>query len=358
MKKKVTLTLLAGFVALIFGLILCGIGYFMGGIEDLKTIATPHLTEETYQGIREIKMDAQARAVLIDESPDDKFHVRYANFDNFRYRSLVVQQDNHTLTIKGKDPKFHTQGIMQFLGQELAVNMQDNHELKALTILVPKGTVLENVSGLSGWNYGDSLSLNSVHIKNLDWSGYIDGDRVKLEGGKLTALNSNSISIRNSHLKNMTVESPSASQFYHTSTLENVTIKQASSLNLLNTSILGTTSLETTNLYHSEINVELSDKSKKDTQLEATATYDWEKLSDTYYPNYSNDSETDGEERKKEFQKEQLEQMGIRLGSGYKDLTVDETTDGAKLIHRPTDAPNKLIIKTINGKISLGTSMD
>ncbi|MGT2715621.1 DUF4097 family beta strand repeat-containing protein [Streptococcus respiraculi] len=357
MKKKVTITLLTGFIALISGLILCGIGYFMGGIEDIQAVSTPSLIEETYKDINEITIDAQTRTVQIDESPDDQFHVRYANYDNFRYRSLSLQQDNHTLTIQGKDPKFHIQGIMQFLGQELAINMRRNHELRELTILVPKGKTLEK---LSGWNYMDSLLLNKVHIKNLDWGGSIDAENVKLENGQLSAFSGATISIHNSHLKGTTVDAATATQFYTDSTLENVTLRQARTVHLHNTNILGTTSLETTDLYHSEVNVELSDKSKKDTQLDVTATYDWEKLRDTYYyPGHYNNSQTDEQDdeaklQEEEFQKEHLAQMGIEVGPDYKNLTVEKSKDGAKLIHSPKDAPNKLIIKTINGKVTFG----
>ncbi|MGT2800720.1 DUF4097 family beta strand repeat-containing protein [Streptococcus marmotae] len=358
MKKKVTITLLTGFIALISGLILCGVGYFMGGIEDIQAIATPSLTEETYKDINEITIDAQTRTVQIDESPDNQFHVRYANFDNFRYRSLSLQQDNHTLTIQGKDPKFHIQGIMQFLGQELAINMRRNHELRELTILVPKGKTLEK---LSGWNYMDSLLLHKVHIKNLNWGGFIEAENVKLENGQLNAFSGAAISFRNSHLKGMTIDAATATQFYTDSTLENVTLRQARTVHLQNTSILGTTNLETTDLDHSEVNVELSDKSQKDTQLDVTVTYDWEKLHDTYYyPGHYNNSETDEQDeeaklREKEFQTEHLDQMGIEVGTKYKDLKIEKNKDGETAKSGPQNAQNKLIIKTINGKVTVGT---
>lgn len=363
MKKKVTITLLAGFVALISGLIICGIGYFMGGIEDIQAIATPNLTEHTYQDIREIRVDSQAREVVLDESPDDKFHVRYANFNNFRHRSLSLQEDNHTLTIQGNAPKFHIQGIMQFLGQELALNMPRNHKLSDLTILVPKGKTIDK---LSGWNYAEALTLNNVRIKNLDWSSFIgiNGDNVTLDGGTVNISSHGAISFRNSHLKNMTIDSPSTSQYYYTSMLENVKIQQASSVGLIHATILGTTSIESSALYHPTINVSLSDKSKKDTQLDVTVTYDWKKLQEAYYyPDYSSHSETGEEDeaakdQEEEFQKEHLAQMGIKAGPDYKDLKIEASKDGAKLTHAPQDATNKLIIKTTNGKVRLGTLTD
>ncbi|MTB63586.1 DUF4097 family beta strand repeat protein [Streptococcus sp. zg-86] len=355
MKKKVTITLLTGFIALILGLILCGVGYFMGGIEDIQAIATPSLTEETYKDIKEITIDSQTRTVQVDESPDDKFHVRYANFDNFRYRSLALKQDKQTLTIQGKDPKFHIQGIMQFLGQELAIHMRRNHELRELTILVPKEKTLET---LSGWNYMDSLLLNKVHIKNLDWSGFVDAENVKLEGGLVRISSGRSISFQHSHLKNMTIDTPVAIQSYQTSTLENVTIQKADSIQLHDTTILGTAKMETAGPYHADINIRLSEKSQKDTQLDVIVSYDWEKLREVYHvPNAYAESEGSEAAKAQEeaFRKEHLTQMGIRLGNEYKNLKVEENKDGAKLIHSPKDAQNKLIIRTTNEQINLGS---
>ncbi|MER0123097.1 DUF4097 family beta strand repeat-containing protein [Streptococcus sp. ZJ93] len=355
MKKKITITLLTGFITLISGLILCGVGYFMGGIEDIQTISTPSLTEETYKDIKEITIDSQTRTVQVDESPDDQFHVRYANFDNFRYRSLSLQQDNHTLTIQGKDPKFHIQGIMQFLGQELAINIARNHELKELTILVPKGKTLEK---LSGWNYSDSLSLHNVRIKNLDWGGYIYGDNVKLEGGTIHISSNGSLTFQHSHLKNMTMDASVAIQSYQTSTLENVTIQNAGSIHLHDTTILGTTKMETTGPYHADINIGLSEKSQKDTQLDVIVSYDWEKLREAYYaPHTYTESENDETTKAQEeaFRKEHLTQMGINVGSEYKNLKIEENRDGAKATFSPKDAPNKLIIRTTNEQVNLGS---
>ncbi|MBF0778207.1 DUF4097 family beta strand repeat-containing protein [Streptococcus cuniculi] len=350
MKKKVTITLLTGFVALISGLILCGVGYFLGGIEDIETIATPVLTEETYQDIREINLNFQAREVRVEQSPDDKFHVRYANFDNFRYHHLSLHQEKQTLTVEGNNSTFHIQGIMQFLGQELAI--QRNRELQELVITVPKGKTIERLSGAT-YFYPTSLSLNNVHIKHLDWGGYINGDNVTMEGGTISV--ANSLYFANSHLKNTTIDAPIETQSYQTSTLENVTIQRANSIHLHDTTILGTTKMEATSSYHIYINVNLSEKSQKDTQLDLTVTYDWDQLREHYYyPEYVEPETDEATQAQEEFRKEHLEQMGIKAGSEYKDVKIEEDKDGAKASYTPKDATNKLIIRTTNKQINLG----
>ncbi|MGT2950898.1 hypothetical protein BU202_06345 [Streptococcus cuniculi] len=350
MKKKVTITLLTGFVALISGLILCGVGYFMGGIEDIETMATPVLTEETYQDIREIHLNFQAREVRVEQSPDDKFHVRYANFDNFRYHNLSLHQEKQTLTVEGNNPTFHIQGIMQFLGQELAIHRK--HELQELVISVPKGKTLET---LSGFGFASSISLTNVRIKHLDWGGYINGDNVTMEGGTISSSDIGSLYFVNSHLKNMTIDAPVRTQSYQTSTLENVTIQKAASIHLHDATILGTTKMEATSFYHTYININLSEKSKKDTQLDLAVTYDWDLLREHYYyPEYIDPETDEATQAQEEFRKEHLEQMGIKAGSEYKDVKIEENKDGAKASYTPKDAPNKLIIRATNEQINLG----
>ncbi|MBF0819824.1 DUF4097 family beta strand repeat-containing protein [Streptococcus acidominimus] len=355
MKKKVTITLLTGFIALISGLILCGIGYFMGGIEDIKAIATPNLIEETYQDIHEIRLDSTSKDVRLEQSPDDQFHVRYSNVDNFHHQPLKLQQVKQTLTVEAEDAKLHIKGIMQFLGQELAFSR--NRELQELVILVPKEKTIEKLSGGNPF-YNSYISLNNIHINYLDWAGYISGDNVTMESGTIHSSNIGSFYFSNSHLKNMMIDAPVATQSYQTSTLENVTIQNASSIFLNDTTIIGTTKVETVGAYHSPINVDLSAKSKKDTQLDLTITYDWEKLyQNYYYPSAYTNQETDETTTAQEeaFRKEHLEQMGIRAGSEYKDLKIEENKDGAKAVYTPKDAPNKLIIQTTNELIILGT---
>lgn len=348
MKKKVTITLLTGFIALISGLILCGIGYFMGGIEDIQAIATPLLKEETYQDIRDINLNFQSREIRVEQSPDDKFHVRYASFDNFRSHPLSLQQDKQTLIVEGREPKLHIQGIMQFLGQELAI--QRNRELQELVISVPKGRTLET---LSGWGYS-SISLNNVRIKHLDWGGPINGDNVTMDGGTINSSDIGSLYFANSHLKNMTIDTSVGTQSYQTSTLENVTIQKANAIHLHDTTILGTTKMETAGPYHAYININLSEKSKKDTQLDLAVTYDWDQLREHYYyPIYDSETE-EATKAQEEFRKEHLNQMGIKAGSEYKDVKIEENKDGAKASYTPKDAPNKLIIRAINEQINLG----
>lgn len=354
MKKKITITLSLGFIAVISGLILCGIGYFMGGIEDLETIATPSLTEETYPDIREIKLEPISRPVRLEQSPDNQFHIRYANVDSLRHHTLTLEQANQTLILEEKDTNLHIKGIMQFLGQELA--LRRDQQLQELTILVPKGKTIEKLSGRDYFT-NSFLTLNNVHIKELDWSGYVNGDNVTMADGAIHSSTSGSLHFTNSHLKNMTIDASVDTQLYQASILENVKIQKAGSVHLHDTTILGTTQVETSGFEHAYLHINLSEKSKKDTQLDLSVTYNWEQLrKNYYYPNsYTEDEIKETfDAQEEEFQKEHLEQMGIKLGSEYKDLKIEENQNGAKATYTPKETTNKLTIQSTNGQIILG----
>lgn len=112
MKKKLTIAIIIGFVSLIAGLILAGIGFFTGGITRLEEVAAPTEVHKTFTDLNTINIDFIPHSIYIKESSDNNYHVTYANSDNNIQTPLKLSEKDGVLTLSAQELKFAIEGIM------------------------------------------------------------------------------------------------------------------------------------------------------------------------------------------------------------------------------------------------------
>lgn len=359
MKKKVMISLVGSFIALISGLILCGIGLFTGGVTDIIEIATPPLITESYEDIDKILLDFQSNTVTIEQSPDDQFHVRYVGLARHGFQPFTLTYEDKTLSLEYEKNTWNFPGIMHFLGRELAIHAEP--EMTTITILVPKNQVIEEITG---GNYYSLLNLQNIQVKNLYWNGQVFAENVKMTGGEIAISDSphQRSDFTNSHLKDMTISSDTIQYSFFTSTLDNVTFDEVGLVEFYDTTFLGTTKLNTSSsLIHHTLPIYLSDKSQTDTQIHLTVTYDLESLKEYYmtqYNPYHFSYEEDDDQIEKDIRQTLLPEIGIEIDKNDTETKIEESKEKVTATRTPKEAANQLIVTTTNNNIILGLEND
>ena len=347
MKKKLLITSITGFVCLILGLIMTGIGFFSGGADQLSDVVKPTYKEQSYKQLDSVLINSGwERSIRIIESEDSDYHVRYHDFEKGFQLPFQVTENDGELILDSIVSDFKISGIMQFLAENVATRNYENLEVN---IEIPKGKTLKRLeSGTNG-----ELSIEGIHIEQVSLYGSPSIIRSTIENGSINADYGN-VYIEDSILKNVTATGYASSFHISDSQLENTTWGQYNSIDTSNITVIGENRFTGYGEYpHTNSRINLSEKSQKEALLTAELSIDKRKL---FYYGESNltDEEIESIIQEDANLQEQLKEIGISPEGVYKDqrVTVEDTkqtfTSGKK------DSKNKLTITSTNGVIQLG----
>lgn len=347
MKKKLLITSITGFVCLILGLIMTGIGFFSGGADQLSDVVKPTYKEQSYNQLDSVLINGGwERSIRIIESEDSLFHVRYNDFEKSFLLPFQVTENDGELILDSIVPDFKINGIMQFLAENVAIRNYENLEV---TIEIPKGKTLKKLE--SGINNG--LSIEGIHIEQVSLYGSPSIIRSTIENGSINADYGN-VYIEDSILKNVTATGYASSFHISDSQLENTTWGQYNSIDTSNITVIGENRFTGYGEYpHTNSRINLSEKSQKEALLTAELSIDKRKL---FYYGESNLTDEEIENLIKEDAnlQEQLKEIGIFPEGVYKDQTVTVDDNKQTFTSGKKDSKNKLTITSTNGVIQLG----
>ncbi|HEM4069736.1 TPA: DUF4097 family beta strand repeat protein [Streptococcus suis] len=348
MKKKLTIAIIIGFVSLIAGLILAGIGFFTGGITRLEEVAAPTEVHKTFTDLNTIKIDFIPHSIYIKESSDSNYHVTYANSDNNIQSPLKLSEKDGVLTLSTQELEFAIEGIMQYLGESLA---QRRINVFSVTIEVPKGKTLNKLEGEHFYKSA-SFVIENVHIKEANLSGGVDLNKVTIDSGQIET---GYFQATQSTLKDMHINFQESSVRLSETSLENVTIEGYSQLDSKQVTLLGDNRFTPSDTYSSTTFLDVTDKSLADSNLLITNQIDKKKLVEAQ-GYYYEDGEDLGEIVNQDpYLQERLEEVGIFTSDKYTKFPVKTENDLQTLTLENKDSQNKLTIEATNATINLGT---
>lgn len=362
MKKKITFTLVIGFVSLISGLILAGIGFFSGGFHQLIEISSAEKVHQTFKNIDSIDFDTSYLDIQMIESEDQLFHVTYGISQNGLTPSVNISETNGLLSLTTKEKEPSIKGIMQFLGEQVSNRSTDNYH-NTIVIKVPKGKTLKKLSSnSSGWS--SYLSIENLTIEEVQLDNNISLDGATIHKGTINTGAFSGI-ISDSTLKNVAISGSNYRIDLANTTLEQSNISGYDELNSYNLTLIGDnhfvpnehTTLTVTNL-------DLSNQSLKDLNLSLTSSLSLLSLAEQI--GYISSSSTDMELEEKLAELEGLEEdgtlsyirelaehVGVFTKGKYDTLPVKTEGNKHMLIVEKKESKNKLSIETINGTINL-----
>ncbi|MGQ7356932.1 DUF4097 family beta strand repeat-containing protein [Streptococcus suis] len=352
MKKKLTIALITGFVSLISGLILVGIGFFSGGLNRLEEIAKPNQVQTSYTSLSEIQIKDLPHSVTIKESTDGLFHVSYANSKNNTHNTVEVTEKNGILALSSKNPQLSIQGIMQVLGERLA---DDTIDIYSVTIEVPTGKQLDRLISNNTYNsYFDSLYIENVHIKEMtvEQGRMLYLNNVQLDSGTVSSYYTN---ISKSTIKNTTISAQGDNIHFYQTQLENVSVENYGQLDLIEGTLLGDNKfLPHEDRAYTVTNIDLTDQSLADINLQIQNKLDLRSLGEFMGYHYESDEEWETAQSESTLIDEsQLNDIGIFTRDQYEKLEVKETEDAFSLTVEKKESKNKLTVEATNATINL-----
>ncbi|HEM6345572.1 TPA: DUF4097 family beta strand repeat protein [Streptococcus suis] len=352
MKKKLTLALIIGFVSLIAGLILAGIGFFTGGMTRLEEVAAPTEVHKTFTDLNTIKIDFIPHSVYIKESSDNNYHVTYANSDNNIQKPLKLSEKDGVLTLSAQELKFAIEGIMQYLGERLA---QRDVDVNYVTIEIPKGETLNKLEGYTLNLYSNStLELEDVHIKEINITGRIYMNGSQIDSGHIQT---NSFNSFESTLKNLEISGTDAMINLSGVTLENVKIEDYYDLSAIEATFKGNNILtpSKTNSYN-HTRLDLTEQSLQDINLAISTQFDLMALAQNQ--GYYAENEKELEEMMGDLThlEKQFETMGIHTSGVYEKLSVKKEDRKQSLTLENKNSKNSLTIDAVNATIAFEES--
>ncbi|HEL2571747.1 DUF4097 domain-containing protein [Streptococcus suis] len=350
MKKKLTIAIIIGFVSLIAGLILAGIGFFTGGITRLEEVAAPTEVHKTFTDLNTIKIDFIPHSVYIKESSDNNYHVTYANSDNNIQNPLKLSEKDGVLTLSAQELKFAIEGIMQYLGERLA---QRDIDVNSVTIEVPKGKTLDKLEGhnLHFYDFG-GFTIENIHIKEANLSGGVNLAKVTIDSGQIEA---GYFQATQSTLKDMHINLQGSSVRLSETSLENVTIKNYQELNANQLTLLGKNVLTPSEYSLSVTNINLTDKSLQDINLNISTQLDIKTLAEHLGYHYETLEELKQAVGDMSYFNEQAENVGIFTKDKYQTLSIKKEEDKQTLTLEKKESNNSLTITSTNATINLRT---
>ncbi|HEM6205437.1 TPA: DUF4097 family beta strand repeat protein [Streptococcus suis] len=352
MKKKLTMALIIGFVSLIAGLILAGIGFFTGGMTRLEEVAAPTEVHKTFTDLNTIKIDFIPHSVYIKESSDNNYHVTYANSDNNIQKPLKLSEKDGVLTLSAQELKFAIEGIMQYLGERLA---QRDVDVNYVTIEIPKGETLNKLEGYTPNLYSNStLELEDVHIKEINITGRIYMNGSQIDSGHIQT---NSFNSFESTLKNLEISGSDSMINLSGVTLENVKIEDYYDLSAIEATFKGNNILtpSKTNSYN-HTRLDLTEQSLQDINLAISTQFDLMALAQNQ--GYYAENEKELEEMMGDLThlEKQFETMGIHTSGVYEKLSVKKEDRKQSLTLENKNSKNNLTIDAINATIAFEES--
>ncbi|MEG3243639.1 DUF4097 family beta strand repeat-containing protein [Streptococcus suis] len=348
MKKKLTIAIIIGFVSLIAGLILAGIGFFTGGITRLEEVAAPTEVHKTFTDLNTIKIDFIPHSVYIKESSDNNYHVTYANSDNNIQNPLNLSEKDGVLTLSAQELEFAIEGIMQYLGESLA---QRRINVFSVTIEVPKGKTLNKLEGEHFYKSA-SFVIENVHIKEANLSGGVDLNKVTIDSGQIET---GYFQATQSTLKDMHINLQGSSVRLSETSLEAVTIEGYSQLDSRQLTLLGDNRFTPSDSYSSTTFLDLTDKSLADSNLLITNQIDKKKLVEAQGYYYEDGNDLGEMVNQDPYLQERLGEIGIFTSDKYTKYPVKTENDLQTLTLENKSSKNKLTIEATNATINLGT---
>ncbi|HFI0256011.1 TPA: DUF4097 family beta strand repeat-containing protein [Streptococcus suis] len=351
MKKKVTIAIIIGFVCLIAGLILAGIGFFTGGVTRLEEVAAPTEIHKTFTDLNTIKIDFIPHSVYIKESNDSDYHVTYANSDNNIQPPLKLSEKDGVLTLSVQEQEFAIEGIMQYLGESLA---QRRINVFSVTIEVPKGETLNKLEGhsLHFYDFG-GFTIENIHIKEANLSGGVNLDKVTIDSGQIET---GYFQATQSKLKDTQVSLQGSSLRLTDTSLEAVTIEGYTQLDSKQVTLLGDNRFTPSDTYSSTTNLDLTDKSFADSNLSISLQIDKKKLADAQGYYYEDEADLEEMFNQDTYLQRQLDNLGIFTANKYAKLPVKTEDDKQTLTLENKNSKNKLTIEATNATVNLGLS--
>ncbi|HFI0165077.1 TPA: DUF4097 family beta strand repeat-containing protein [Streptococcus suis] len=350
MKKKLTIAIIIGFVSLIAGLILAGIGFFTGGVTRLEEVAAPTEVHKTFTDLNTIKIDFIPHSVYIKESSDNNYHVTYANSDNNIQNPLKLSEKDGVLTLSAQELEFAIEGIMQYLGESLA---QRRINVFSVTIEVPKGKTLDKLEGhnLHFYDFG-GFTIENIHIKEANLSGGVTIDKVTIDSGQIEA---GYVQATQSTLKDMHINLQGSRVRLYETSLENVTIEGYSQLDSKQVTLLDDNRFTPSDTYSSTTFLDVTDKSLADSNLLITNQIDKKKLVEAQGYYYEDGNDLGEMVNQDPYLKERLGEVGIFTSDKYTKYPVKTENDLQTLTLENKGSKNKLTIEATNATINLGT---
>ena len=347
MKKKLLIASITGFLCLILGLIMTGIGFFSGGVDQLSNVVKPTYKEQSYKQLDSVLINSGwERSIRIIESEDSDYHVRYHDFEKGFQLPFQVTENDGELILDSIVSDFKISGIMQFLAENVATRNYENLEVN---IEIPKGKTLKRLeSGTNG-----ELSIEGIHIEQVSLYGSTSIIQSTIENGSINTDYGN-IYVEDSTLKSITVTGYASSFHISDSQLENTEWDAYDRMDTTNITVIGENSFTGNEEYpHTNARINLSEKSQKEALLTAELSIDKRKL---FYYGESNltDEEIESIIQEDANLQEQLKEIGIFPEGVYKDQTVTVEDTKQTFTSGKKDSKNKLTITSTNGVIQLG----
>lgn len=352
MKKKLTMALIIGFVSLIVGLILAGIGFFTGGITRLEEVAAPEKIYKTYPNLESVKLESLPHYVIIKESSDKDFHLTYANSDNNLQSPLTATEKDGALTLTSQRREFKIEGIMQFFGEALA---QRDVDVNYVTIEIPKGETLNKLEGYTLNLYSNStLELEDVHIKEINITGSIYMNGSQIDSGHIQTDSFNSFE---STLKNLEISGSDAMINLSGVTLENVKIEDYYDLSAIEVTFKGNNMLTPSkaNSYN-HTRLDLTEQSLQDINLNINTQFDLMALAQTQGLHAKTEQELEEMMGDITYLKEAMERMGIYTSGVYEKLPIKKEDSKHSLTLENKNSKNSLTIDAVNATIAFEES--
>ncbi|MBY5033975.1 hypothetical protein K6V78_02615 [Streptococcus gallolyticus] len=343
MKKKLTISIIVGFASVILGLVLAGIGFFSGGLEKLENISQPQEIHKSYANLSSLTFEYLPQSVLIQESPDNRYHVSYYNSPNNLHSSIRLNKDKDNLSLSIRSSQIRIKGFLQVFGEVLA---ERNLNSQIITIQIPKNKSLKKLKGFNG----NSITIENSKIETIDFDGNINLMNSEIAGGNI---NGYSLNIQQSKLKNLTISSPSSPNYISNSTLENVTISDYHQLDAQQVTLLGENTFKPISESLTLTNLDLTDKNLAELSLNISNKIDKAAFAKEFGYTYEGEENPDYEDSR-DFQN-QVENMGIFIRDKYANLPITATDTEVKLTTQVANSKNKLTINTTNATINLRT---
>ncbi|HEM6303087.1 TPA: hypothetical protein ACGOVU_001754 [Streptococcus suis] len=352
MKKKLTIAIIFGFVSLIAGLILAGIGFFTGGITQLEEVSRPEKVYKTYPNLESVKLESLPHYVIIKESSDKDFHLTYANSDNNLQSPLTATEKDGALTLTSQRREFKIEGIMQYFGEALA---QRDVDVNYITIEIPKGKTLNKLEGYTLNPYGNNiLELENIHVKELNITGSIYMNDSQIDSGHIQTDSFNSFK---STLKDLEISGSDTMIYLSETNLENVKLENYYDLSALQISLKGNnvfTPSKTNSYNHTRL--DLTEQSLQDINLAINTQFDLMALAQNQ--GYYAESEKELEEMMGDLThlEKQFETMGIHTHGVYEKLSVKKEDRKQSLTLENKNSKNSLTIDGVNATIAFEES--
>ena len=190
-------------IACIVGVGLFAIGDLTGGVDSLRTAANKmdvEKKEESYDQLDDVDIDLHNRDLIIEDSDDQKVHLTYYH-QKKREDKISIKQENSKLTIKERGAN-RSHVIIGFNLDFLHLFRDSAHEERAVTLRLPKGTKLKNLTVYSDNGPVKLATSSKLLTQQLDVdlaNGELTIDQLDAEEFKISNDNG-MIQIKNSQL--------------------------------------------------------------------------------------------------------------------------------------------------------------